>query len=316
MSKLFLGIDTSNYTTSLSLVRDGKILKNIRRLLPVDENARGLRQSDALFHHTKALPELASELFDSEYRKDELCAVGVSSRPRTLDGSYMPCFLAGVAFANAVSGALSVPLYEFSHQQGHIAAAIYESGLDREQQKKFLSFHISGGTTDIVLCQRTPDGTFECARIGGTQDLNAGQAIDRAGVLMGIGFPCGAALDELSQQSSARFGKIKVSVNGLSCSLSGLENKTKKLIDEGMSPSDVAAFIFEYLSTVLTELCVNLRIEYPGVPILFAGGVMSNTRIRENVSSITDTYFAKRELSSDNACGAALLAYNKHNLSL
>lgn len=314
MSNLFLGIDTSNYTTSLSLVRDGVIIKNVRRLLPVAENARGLRQSDALFHHTKALPELAKELFDSGYNKNDLCAVGVSSRPRSVSGSYMPCFLAGVSFANAVSGALSVPLYEFSHQDGHISAALYESGIP-ENAQKFISFHISGGTTDIVLCEKLSDGTFLCERLGGTSDLNAGQAIDRAGVLMGFNFPCGAELDKLSQQSTAVFGKIKTSVNGFDCSLSGLENKAKQMIDMSLSKEDISAFIFEYLSAVITKLSLNLKEEYPTLPILYAGGVMSNTRIRKNLSSISDTYFAKRELSSDNACGTALLAYKKHIIS-
>lgn len=311
MSKLFLGIDTSNYTTSLSLVRDGVIVKNVRRLLPVAENERGLRQSDALFHHIKALPELSKILFDGEYNKEELCAVGVSCRPRSVSGSYMPCFLAGVAFSNAISGALSVPLYEFSHQEGHVSAALYDSGMTEKMQNKFLSFHVSGGTTDIVLCEKQNDGTFLCERIGGTNDLNAGQAIDRAGVLMGINFPCGAKLDELSQRSIATFGKIKTSVNGFECSLSGLENKAKQMIDSGAPNEDIAAFIFEYLSAVFCTLSLNLMKKYPDLPILFAGGVMSNTRIRDNLSKIPNTYFARRELSSDNACGTALLAYNK-----
>lgn len=313
MNELAIGVDTSNYTTSLSLVCDGEIIKNTRRLLPVAENERGLRQSDALFYHTKALPELCDELFSECYTPKNVVCVGVSSKPREAVGSYMPCFLAGVSFAKAVSCALGVPMYEFSHQQGHIAAAIHSANAPESiiSDKGFISFHVSGGTTDIVFCKKTND-SFSCERIGGTTDLNAGQAIDRAGVLLGLRFPCGKELDKMSLQSDATFGNIKVSVNGLDCSLSGLENKTKKMTDEQLPSEDIAAFLFEYLSTVLIKLADNIRDKYSDIPILFAGGVMSNSRIRKNLSQKENIFFSSPELSSDNACGTALLAYQKH----
>lgn len=145
---LTVGVDTSNYTTSLSLIRDGSVVMNVRRLLPVAEKERGLRQSDALFYHTKALPELAEELFSSpDYDSDALCAVGVSSRPREAEGSYMPCFLAGVSFASALALSHRLPLFAFSHQQGHVEAAAYSSGAECFSDR-FLSFHVSGGTTE------------------------------------------------------------------------------------------------------------------------------------------------------------------------
>ena len=310
-SIITVGIDTSNYTTSLSIVKDGEVIKNVRRLLPVAENERGLRQSDALFHHTKALPELLCELFDgTEYKKDDLCAVGVSTRPRNAGGSYMPCFLSGVSAANAISQSAKIPLYEFSHQEGHIEAAFYSSDIPKDT-KDFISFHVSGGTTDIVLCKREKDGNIICERIGGTTDLNAGQAIDRTGVLMGLRFPCGKELDCMSQSSNAVFGKIKVSVKGLECSLSGLENKTKAMLLQDAKREDIAAFLFEYLSTVLSKLTDSLNEAYPSLPVLFAGGVMSNSRIRSNLSKRKNVYFATAALSADNACGTALLAYNK-----
>ncbi len=310
-SIITVGIDTSNYTTSLSLVKDGEVIKNTRRLLPVAENERGLRQSDALFHHTKALPELLCELFgDAEYDRNALCAVGVSARPRNAQGSYMPCFLSGVSAATAISRSANIPLYEFSHQQGHIEAAFYSSDIPKTTED-FISFHVSGGTTDIVLCKREKGGNVTCDRIGGTTDLNAGQAIDRTGVLMGLRFPCGKELDVMSQSSNAAFGKIKVSVNGLECSLSGLENKTKAMLSQDVKKEDIAAFLFEYLSTVLSKLTNSLNETYPSLPVLFAGGVMSNTIIRNNLSKRKNVYFATAALSADNACGTALLAYNK-----
>ncbi len=311
MSKIAIGIDTSNYTTSLSLIKDGVIIKNTRRLLPVAENERGLRQSDALFCHTKALPELAKELFsESEYSKEDLCCVGVSTTPRPVCGSYMPCFLAGVSFASAVSESLGVPMYSFSHQEGHIMAALHSCGNDDVGKGDFISFHISGGTTEIVLC-RKKNGRINCKLIGGTDDLNIGQAVDRTGVMMGLHFPCGAQLDKMSLDSDASFGRIPVSVKGFSCSISGLENKTKKMYADGVKSENIAAFLFEYIATVISKLTENLKNEYD-LPIIYAGGVMSNTRIRRTLTAHDNVYFASRELSSDNACGTGLLAYYKY----
>lgn len=163
----------------------------------------------------------------------------------------------------------------------------------------------------LLLCQRENDGTVSCCTIGGTTDLNAGQAIDRTGVMMGLSFPCGKELDALSQHSLAEFGKIKVSVQGMNCSLSGLENKTKAMWEADACREDVAAYLFEYISRVLISLTENLRAEYPELPILYAGGVMSNSRIRKNLSYLDKVYFASPALSSDNACGTGLLAYEK-----
>ena len=117
----YLGIDTSNYTTSLALYNseDNSVIQS-KKLLPVKQGELGLRQSDALFHHTKQLPELFKELF-----KDfigEIKAVGVSVKPRNAEGSYMPCFLAGESVATAISSANDIPLHKTSHQVGHILA--------------------------------------------------------------------------------------------------------------------------------------------------------------------------------------------------
>ena len=122
---MVLGFDTSNYTTSIA-VYDGVQGQNSSRLLDVRPGELGLRQSDALFAHVKRLPELADALFAS-VEHGSIDAIGVSTRPRAVEGSYMPCFLAGVATAQTMASALGVPCYAFSHQQGHIAAALWSS---------------------------------------------------------------------------------------------------------------------------------------------------------------------------------------------
>ncbi len=313
--ELYLGIDTSNYTTSAALCNgEGKVVLNLKKLLPVKMGERGLRQSDALFAHTKNLPELMQAL--SEYLKTEaadarLCAVGHSATPRSISGSYMPCFLAGVAAAEtacAVSGARG---YAFSHQDGHIMAALYSSGRTEllDNDAPFAAFHVSGGTTELLLV-RPNNGSFHVELIGGSADMNAGQAIDRTGVLMGLSFPCGREMEALSKGQP--YHKSRVSVKGLECNLSGLENLAAKLYRETGDKSCVSAFCFDYIADTLYKLTENLREQYTNIPVIFAGGVMSNKRIAGRLSGLCNVFFSEPDFSADNAAGIALLTRKEH----
>ncbi len=313
MKEYFLGVDTSNYTTSLSLVCNGEVVANVRRLLPVKDGEKGLRQSDAVFLHTKALPELSKELFEkSDISDGRLCAVGVSSKPRDAQGSYMPCFLAGYSYSSGIAHSHGIPVYTFSHQSGHISAAIYSSGKETEffENAPFISFHISGGTTEALLTEWDTD-TYRCKIVGGTNDASCGQIIDRAGVMMGLSFPCGKELDALSQGSTKKL-PVTVSAKDGYFSMSGLENKVLKFLSDGETNADIAMFLFKSIAKAIKNSSEHLRQLYGNRPILYAGGVMSNSVIRNELSSLSDVYFASPELSCDNACGTALLAYKKH----
>ena len=104
-----LGIDTSNYATSLAVFDTAaeEVVCDRKRFLPVKPGELGLRQSDAVFHHTAALPELLREL-DAEFPLHRVDAVGVSEKPRPVEGSYMPCFLTGLAVAQGLALARGV----------------------------------------------------------------------------------------------------------------------------------------------------------------------------------------------------------------
>ena len=315
MSKLFLGVDTSNYTTSLALCDEiGNVLTNVRRLLDVAHGQKGLRQSDALFLHTKALPALSKELFStSGYSPENLCAVGVSTKPRDAENSYMPCFLSGLSFASGISNALKIPLYEFSHQAGHIEAAIYScQNKNTFENGKFISFHVSGGTTEALICEYN-NGTYKCEIVGGTNDASAGQIIDRLGVMSGLSFPCGKELDKICKENKITEVLSPLSsMKGAYFSLSGLENKVKKFIEQGKQTQDIACFVFSSIAMCLSKSLECIRKDYGDLPALFAGGVMSNTLIRQALSSVSCVYFASTALSSDNAAGTALLSQKKH----
>ncbi len=306
--ELVLGIDTSNYTTSAALYSpdDNKIIHR-RRLLPVAKGGRGLRQSDAVFHHTAALHKVIGELFDELGYAPKIRAIGVSSRPRSDDGSYMPCFLVGVNVAGSLSSVVNVPVYEFSHQAGHIAAGIYSCGHEELFDKKFIAFHVSGGTTEAVLAAPDEKDVFKCDIVGKTLDLHAGQAVDRVGVMMGLDFPCGKELERLALTCN-EIPRVKVCVKGCDCCLSGIENICRKMAENNEDKPLIAMTCLTFIGQTLDKMCGNIIEQYGSMPILFAGGVMSNTIIRERLAAHYPCLFASVELSSDNACGTAILA--------
>lgn len=317
--KVFLGIDTSNYTTSAALCdSEGNVLLNAKAPLPVREGERGLRQSDAVFHHVKNLPGVASKVgeilsSDQEYMIE---AVGCSFTPRDSEGSYMPCFLAGRASAEMTAQTHGVPLYGVSHQAGHVMAALHSacrnSGADRDEIMKapFIAFHVSGGTTDVLYCVPDEEKIFSIAQIGGTRDINGGQAIDRTGVRMGLSFPCGAEMDKAALTYSEKLAKPKISVDGLFCNLSGLENKAAQLYEKNGSIAETSAYTLDFIAKTLEKITLNIRETYGDLPVIYAGGVMSSQYIRRTLGKYG--YFADAAYSADNAAGVALLAAELH----
>ena len=307
-----LGIDTSNYTTSVSAF-DGENMLYCKKLLPVKEGEKGIRQSDAVFHHTLQLPELLSDLC-SEISSD-ISAVGVSVKPSNQEGSYMPCFLAGISVAKSLSSALKIPLYKFSHQDGHIAAALYSSKKTDLIGEKFIAFHISGGTSQGVLV--TPNKNyFSTQLLCDSLDLKAGQAIDRIGIELGLQFPCGPELEKLALKSNKNFDNIKVFHRDLSFSLSGVENKCKQMLENKESPCDIALYCIKYIESAISDTCDLLLKQYGNLPLVFSGGVMSNSIIRKDFEKKYGAYFAEPAFSSDNACGIAYLTHRMHNKQL
>lgn len=299
-----LGFDTSNYTTSVA-VFDGSAGENASRLLDVSEGALGLRQSDALFAHVKRLPELTDRLF-SRCEVAPIGAIGVSSRPRAVEGSYMPCFLAGVSQAHTLASVLRVPVYEFSHQQGHIAASLFSAGRMDLMDRPHLAWHLSGGTTELLYV--TPQGaSVHAERIGGTTDLSAGQLIDRTGQLLGLGFPAGKALDALAGEASGK-DFFRVKVQNLEFSLSGVENKVRAYPQD--KPCEVAAYALRCLIGALKEATKQAQKAHPDCEVVFAGGVSSNSLLRK---SIPNGIFCAPQYSTDNALGTAILAWRAHN---
>jgi N6-L-threonylcarbamoyladenine synthase len=294
-----IGFDTSNYTTSIARF-DGVDGVNCSRLLPVKPGELGLRQSDAVFSHTKSLPELSGRLF-SDLR--QISAVGVSTRPRAVEGSYMPCFMVGYSHAKLLSDALQVPLFEVSHQQGHVAACLWSAGRLDLMDQPHLAWHLSGGTTELLLVE--PEGkNVKCTKIGGTTDISAGQLIDRTGVMLDLPFPAGKHVDLLSKEA-VNTDLFKVKCPGLEFSLSGVQNKVQQYAETNR-PAETAAYALRCVCYAVQAATRNAQKAYPGLEVVFSGGVASNSMLR---AVMKEAIFSEPAYSTDNAMGVAVLAH-------
>ena len=301
---LVLGIDTSNYTTSAALYdTESNSMVQAKKLLPVKSGQCGLRQSDAVFHHTRQLPEIISSL---DFNGKAIDAVAVSTAPRQCEGSYMPCFLAGVSVAKSISSVNGIPMYSFSHQQGHIAAAAF--GADREEllNTSFIAFHVSGGTTEALLVTPDKDAFIDVKLVAKTNDLNAGQLIDRVGVMLGLDFPCGIELEKLASACTENI-KVKPSVKDTDCSLSGFENKIARIYADTQDKCYASAYTLKAVSSTIIAMTNAVRDKYGNLPLLFAGGVMSDMIIKNDILNNFSASFAPPVFSADNAAGIAYL---------
>ena len=298
-----LGFDTSNYTTSVAFY-DGNGGLNCSQLLPVKAGELGLRQSDAVFHHTKSLPELSGRLFSNAARP--ITAVGVSTRPRAVEGSYMPCFMVGYSHAKIISDLLHIPLVEVSHQQGHVAASLWSAGRMDLMDRVHLAWHLSGGTTELLLVE--PEGkNVRCTRIGGTTDISAGQLIDRTGVMLGLPFPAGKHLDALSKEAvGAEVFRVKCPETEFS--LSGVQNKVQQFHEKNGSAAETAAYALRCVAYAVKKATENALKAYPGLEVVFSGGVSSNSLLRESLTDLKPV-FCPPQYSTDNAMGVAVLAH-------
>ena len=248
MKRIYLGIDTSCYTTSVALMDEaGQLLGEARQILSVKPGRCGLQQSEMVFQHTRNLPRLmeeavgqvlgsvkveagsvangvaveedgtanASGLAGLASAGYELAAIGVSGYPRPLENSYMPAFLAGLSVARSLAAVTGVRLEIISHQENHLEAGLWSAGgpaVDR-----FLLLHASGGTTDVLLAELQPMGYYRITEVGGSLDLHAGQFVDRIGVALGLQFPTGPALEVLAKQALERSTLVDTDANAVAC---------------------------------------------------------------------------------------------------
>lgn len=234
-----------------------------------------------------------------------ITAYGAARAPRDLEDSYMPCFLVGKALAGSMASLAGCPCHLFSHQAGHLAAALWACGRMDLLDKEFLAFHVSGGTFEALSVQPDSRHIFKISVISDTSDLTAGQVIDRVGVMMGLGFPCGGEMERLALRSSRVFHPRPTVKDGI-VSFSGLENLCGKMYNDGEKAEDISKFCFDFVAEAIRLVSGDAENRFPGLPILYAGGVMSNSIIKA-VLQKENAFFAPPAFASDNAAGIAIL---------
>lgn len=310
--KLFMGIDTSCYTTSVAVVdEEGNLLADERQLLPVPSGKRGLAQSQALFYHVQNLPMLLRQI--GRRFSGRVIGIAASTRPRPVKGSYMPVFTVAEGYGSGMAAIMGVDFYATTHQEGHLMAGLWSAGVDLDN---FLAVHLSGGTSELlrVKSASSSEHYFEIELLGGTTDLHAGQFIDRVGVAMGLPFPAGPHLEELAQSVSQGELRIPTWVKGFQFSFSGPETHARRLLKRGAKPEHVARAI-EHCVAATVEKIVRKAVEEYGLRhVLIVGGVASNRYLRQHLTKKLEhravgakLYFAQPRFSTDNAVGTALL---------
>lgn len=309
-TRVSLGIDTSCYTTSVACADHKSIVFEKRTMLSVPFGNRGLRQSEGLYQHIRQLSPLLCDLFEAVDPK-RIGAIAVSASPTAREDSYMPVFLAGLKQAESLAAALKVPLYRVDHQSGHIRAALYgnEKLLDCD---RFLTAHVSGGTTDVLLVEPHRNAAYRIDPIGTSTDLHAGQFVDRVGVALNLPFPAGKHLEALALQAQEKTVKIASTVKGANCSLSGAESAAQRLLHT-VPDAELAYGVYDCLARTLSKMFRSAADAYGDLPILVCGGVASSNLLRTLLKKRCSQRlsFGEPAYSSDNAVGVALLGADR-----
>ncbi|MCK8826626.1 O-sialoglycoprotein endopeptidase [Natroniella acetigena] len=308
---MILGIDTSNYTTSAALLdTSGKLIAQKRERLEVEQGERGLRQSEAVFQHVKKLPQVIAKV--AEGKKEELTKLVVSTSPTSQQDSYMPVFRVGEGQARSLASILGLSLLEVSHQEGHLMAGVWSSGLDVEE---FLAVHLSGGTSELLKVSKKQGLGFEVEVLGTSQDLHAGQFIDRVGVELGLPFPAGPSLEELAVEGELGEVVIPSAVDGYQISFSGPTSAAMRAIEAGEKKANIALAVQQAIANTVEKVLRKAIGEEELTEILIVGGVAANQYLRERLRKRlehpgvgAELYFAEPKWSSDNAVGTAALA--------
>lgn len=310
-NEVYLGIDTSCYTTSVAAIdREGRLVREARRILQVRQGHRGLQQSEMVFQHTRNLPLLMEEVCESSLK---IIGIGVSARPRPLKDSYMPAFLVGLGLARSLAAASEIPLWQISHQENHLEAGLWSA--QGPDAGRFLLLHASGGTTDLLLVEKRTDATYELVQAGGSIDLHAGQFIDRVGVALGLQFPAGPALEQLAATAGDCI-ELPVAVRQGDVSLSGPATAALRKIDAGADPAALAAGVQYTLAETFVRMIRNVAAQKEIGDVLLVGGVASNAYIRHHMieklaKRRIRVWIPESRLSPDNAAGCAAYAFRQ-----
>ena len=314
-----LGIESSCDDTAASVIHNGKVLSNVIASQKIHQEYGGVvPELASRAHQQNIVPVVHQALNKAGVTKDKLNAVAFTRGP-----GLMGSLLVGTSFAKSLSMGLNIPLIEVNHMQAHILAHFIEEEEFKKPPFPFLALTISGGHTQIVKVSRY----FDMKVIGETIDDAVGEAYDKSGKILGLGYPAGPEIDkraQLGNPKAFRFTKPKVA--GLNFSFSGLKtailyfiqrevNANPNFIDENLN--DICASIqFTIVNILIDKL--KIASKQTGIKhIAIGGGVSANSGIRKALKDGEQkygwtTYIPKFEFTTDNAAMVAIVGYLKY----
>ncbi len=301
MEPLILGIESSCDETSVALLRGKQVLSNIiSTQIKIHEEYGGVVPEIASRKHIEAIDIVMEEaLKEADVTLDEVDAVAVTAGP-----GLVGALLVGVSYAKALAYALDVPLIPVHHIEGHIAANYIAFP---ELKPPFVALVASGGHSHIVYAK----DEMEFEILGQTIDDAAGEAFDKVARVLGLSYPGGVKIDNLSKQGNREAYRLpKAKVEGYNFSFSGVKTAVMNLlhhaeqIGEHVNKADLAASFQENVVQVLREHTVAAAQEKSVKQICLAGGVSANSRLREVFDEIEgkfSIYYPPLQLCTDNA---------------
>ena len=281
---LTLGIETSCDETAVSVVADGRfVLSNvINTQIGIHTQFGGVVPEIASRRHLEKINDvIEGALSEADVSIQDIDLVGVTYGP-----GLVGALLIGVAAAKSIAYACDIPLVGVNHMHGHIAANYLEH---HELEPPFMALVVSGGHTNIV---NVPDYN-RCEKIGGTRDDAAGEAFDKVARVIGLGYPGGPKVDKAAREGdrdAVAFKRVWLEPGSYDFSFSGLKTQalnylnTERQAGREIRVNDVAASFQEAVVEVLAEKAVSAALEFGQKRIVMAGGVASNTRLRELIS--------------------------------
>ncbi len=314
-----LGIESSCDDTAASVICNGQLLSNVVANQKIHEEYGGVvPELASRAHQQNIVPVVDQALKQANITKDQLHAIAFTKGP-----GLMGSLLVGTSFAKSLAFGLNIPLIDVNHMQAHILAHfIDEEGFDKPPFP-FLGMTISGGHTQIVKVNHY----FDMDVIGQTIDDAVGEAFDKSGKLLGLGYPAGPQIDKLAKLGNPEAFKFtKPRVDGLNFSFSGFKTavlyfvqKQVKLnpdfIEENLN--DICASIQYTIIGILTDKLKKAVTETGISHIAIGGGVSANSGIRQalkdgEVKHGWTTYVPKFEFTTDNAAMIAIVGYLKY----
>jgi len=314
-----LGIESSCDDTSAAILCNDRVLSNVVADQKIHAEYGGVvPELASRAHQQNIVPVVHQAIETSGISKDQISAIAFTRGP-----GLMGSLLVGTSFAKSLAYGLDIPLIDVNHMQAHILSHFIEEGDHKKPPFPFLAMTISGGHTQIVKVTNH----FEMEVYGETIDDAVGEAYDKSGKVLGLGYPAGPEIDRRAQLGNPKAYKFtKPRVDGLNFSFSGLKTAilyfvqrevkaNPNFIEENLN--DICASIQYTIIGILMDK-LKLATKQTGIThIAIGGGVSANSGIRKALKDAEQklgwtTYVPKLEYTTDNAAMIAIVGYLKY----